>query len=309
MALSLAAMGSYIVGGRYVSVSGQPLRELTLSSGLTVHSDPNGTYVIEGAYVQYFEPAALNGRPPILLVHGGGLTGSCWETTPDGRPGWLNRLLEGGFAVHVIDNVERGRAGFCALDDVWAGKPVGRSEQEMWSLFRFGLASDYDERRAFSGQQFPVSFLRELAARAVPRWTSNTDAQVSALTDAVRRLGKVILIGHSQGGGHVVRVAELCRENVAAVVAIEPHGAPTCVDRGLGLPPLTIVEGDFLVEGGAQWGMLREAWDKAASAWVAAGGSVDVLNLPAIGINGNSHLPMMDRNSDEALAAIVRQLP
>ncbi len=307
MVLSLAAMGSYTVGGRTVTVAGEPVRELMLSPGFITSSDPNGTYVIEAAYVQYFEPAVRNGLPPILLVHGGGLTGSCWETTPDGRPGWLNRLLEAGFALHVIDNVERGRAGFCALDNVWDGEPIARSEEEMWTLFRFGQAQDFDARRPFSGQQFPVDHLRALAARAVPRWTSNTDAQLAALAETVRRLERVILIGHSQGGGHVVRVAELCRDNVTAVVAIEPHGVPTRIDRGAALPSMLIVEGDFLEDGG-QWSILRGAWNKAASAWIAAGGEADILNLPASGISGNSHLPMMDRNSDEVLAAILRKL-
>jgi len=31
----------------------------------------------------------------------------------------------------------------------------------------------------------------------------------------------------------------------------------------------------------------------------AAGGSVDVVDLPERGIRGNSHMIMMDRNSDE----------
>jgi hypothetical protein len=32
---------------------------------------------------------------------------------------------------------------------------------------------------------------------------------------------------------------------------------------------------------------------------VAAGGKADVLDLPAMGIKGNTHMLMMDRNSDE----------
>jgi hypothetical protein len=37
----------------------------------------------------------------------------------------------------------------------------------------------------------------------------------------------------------------------------------------------------------------------------AAGGVVDVVDLPAAGIRGNSHMIMMDRNSD-AVAALVQ---
>ena len=36
----------------------------------------------------------------------------------------------------------------------------------------------------------------------------------------------------------------------------------------------------------------------------AAGGSADTLDLPANGIRGNSHMPMMDTNSDEVAARI-----
>ena len=45
------------------------------------------------------------------------------------------------------------------------------------------------------------------------------------------------------------------------------------------------------------------AW-RALAAVRAAGGSVDVVDLPAAGIRGNSHMIMMDRNSDEVAALV-----
>jgi hypothetical protein len=36
----------------------------------------------------------------------------------------------------------------------------------------------------------------------------------------------------------------------------------------------------------------------------AAGGKVDVINLPDLGIKGNSHMVMMDRNND-AVADVI----
>jgi hypothetical protein len=53
------------------------------------------------------------------------MTGACWEATPDGRPGWLTVFLRARLPVDVLDNVERGRAGWCCLPDVWDGEPVG----------------------------------------------------------------------------------------------------------------------------------------------------------------------------------------
>jgi hypothetical protein len=38
----------------------------------------------------------------------------------------------------------------------------------------------------------------------------------------------------------------------------------------------------------------------------AAGGKVDWINLPEIGIKGNSHMMMQDRNSDQ-IAEVIQQ--
>jgi hypothetical protein len=35
-----------------------------------------------------------------LLWHGGGLTGVTYETTPDGRDGWLNMFVRSGWDVY-----------------------------------------------------------------------------------------------------------------------------------------------------------------------------------------------------------------
>jgi hypothetical protein len=40
----------------------------------------------------------------------------------------------------------------------------------------------------------------------------------------------------------------------------------------------------------------------------AAGGSVDVVDLPDAGIKGNSHMMMMDRNSDQVADLIQKWL-
>ena len=57
-------------------------------------------------YVQYFLPANRRGAVPLLMWHGGGLTGVTYETTPDGREGWLNWFVKQGWDV-----VQLGRGG------------------------------------------------------------------------------------------------------------------------------------------------------------------------------------------------------
>mgnify|MGYP003340463075 CR=1 FL=1 len=93
-ALVLRDMGSFHVGGRIAEVSGKPVMEVRRTpGGPPTKVDPNGTYQVEQAYAQYFLPANRRGAVPLLLWHGGGLTGVSFETTPDGRPGWLNYFV------------------------------------------------------------------------------------------------------------------------------------------------------------------------------------------------------------------------
>ena len=53
--------------------------------GVPAKVDPNGVYQVEQMYVQYFIPQNQRGTLPLLMWHGGGLTGVTYETTPDGR--------------------------------------------------------------------------------------------------------------------------------------------------------------------------------------------------------------------------------
>jgi pimeloyl-ACP methyl ester carboxylesterase len=143
--LRFESISSRFIGGRSLALTGQPVEEVALSSALPGYQhDGNDTYYIEQAYVQRFVPVGRVRDEPVLLVHGGGMTGACWESTPDGRPGWLTVFLRAGLPIDVLDNVERGRAGWCAAPRVWPGKPIMRGEREMWEVFRLGRPEDYD---------------------------------------------------------------------------------------------------------------------------------------------------------------------
>lgn len=302
--LALAEMGSFMAGGRKVRVEGQPVETISLSSGFKDYAyDPNGEFWIDQSYVQFFVPQHRRFPLPVVLVHGGGLTGSCWETTPDGRMGWLESLLRRGVACHVIDNVERGRAGFSCLSGTWQGSPLQRSAEEAWTLFRIGTQDGFASRTAFEGTQFPVGAFDELTRRAVPRWLTNTEAQISALVDAIRKIGPCCLIGHSQGGGHALAAAEQVPDLVCACVTLEPHGAPAAFANAAA-HPLLLVRGDFL-DCDDTWRGLNDNAVQTLERWRAVGGKADVLDLPAQGMRGNSHMLMMDINSEAILDLVI----
>src|SRR3712207_4287266 len=87
-------IGSFHVGGRQETLSGLPTREIVFSPGAPpLKVDPNGEFEVEQMYVHYVKLAQPKAKVPILLWHGGGLTGVTWKTKPDGKPGWQQFFL------------------------------------------------------------------------------------------------------------------------------------------------------------------------------------------------------------------------
>ena len=81
----MAEIGSLHIGGRPVTLSGLPRKELTFTAGAApITVDPNGDFEVESMYVRYTRLAQPKARYPLLMWHGGGLTGVSFETKPDG---------------------------------------------------------------------------------------------------------------------------------------------------------------------------------------------------------------------------------
>ena len=61
---------------------------------------------------------------PILFNSGGGHTARVYDTTPDGREGWLTLFVREGFAVYGVDRPNTGRSGtdICKINAVKLGK-------------------------------------------------------------------------------------------------------------------------------------------------------------------------------------------
>lgn len=301
--IALADWGSFHVGGRIVEIAGRAIETVRFTSSVTFDWNPNGRYHVDHAYVQYMIPAGAT-RPPVLFQHGGGLSGTMWETTPDGRPGWARLFLEAGHPVYVIDGVERGRAGWCPFPEIWEGSPVLRSAEEAWALFRFGRAEDFAVRRGFAGQRFPIEALDAFLAAFSPRWASNNARAQAALIAAIERIGRCIVVAHSQGGEHGL-VAALARpELVAAYVGIEPSGFPEPSVASAAGRRFLFVLGDFL-DATPLWTGLVAKIDAYAGTLASVGARSEVWRLGTRGLPGHTHMPMMDHGNDAVAARIL----
>jgi pimeloyl-ACP methyl ester carboxylesterase len=305
--IRLESYTTFHAGGRAVEVTGKPTQTVRLTASVAQEHDPNGRFIIEQCYVQQWVPADRITDTYVLLAHGGGLTGVTWETTPDGRPGFLHHFLEAGFPVAVVDHVERGRSGFCGLDGFWPDQPIVRSEREAWHLFRFGRPGDFDARKPLPGQRFPLAAMDAFMAQFVPRWQSTSGAQIAALTEAIRRIGPCVPVAHSQGGwlgsSASVRVPELIR----GFVSLEGSGFPpdeAVTAATVAGKPWLYVLGDFLDEH-PTWKRLDGESARFIERINRLGAKGELVHLGAAGFPGATHMMMMDENSADIAAWLI----
>ncbi len=111
---------------------------------------------------------------------------------------------------------------------------------------------------------------------------------------------------HSQGGAVGWGVDT---ENIAAIVAIEPGGTPMIdsaeYKKFLNAEiPMIIYFGDYIDNGPedigstAFWKMMRDGALEFAKSYNEDGGNCTVIDLPKIGITGNSHFMFQEMNND-----------
>src|SRR4051794_14899056 len=230
-AQGLTDFGSFHVGGRQVTLSGHPITESVFTAGAApTRIDPNGDFEVEQMYVQYMIPSDRKAKYPLLMWHGGGLTGVTWETKPDGKPGWMSYFFKAGHPVYVSDAVERGRASWARYPEINTTPPFFRTKKEAWEIFRIGppdsYASDPAKRVKHPNGRFPVEALDQFAKQFVPRWTSSDAATLAAYHALVQKVGDCVVLVHSQSGNFGFNAALTAPDKVKAVIAIEPAGAP-----------------------------------------------------------------------------------
>jgi pimeloyl-ACP methyl ester carboxylesterase len=306
--ITLRDMGSFHIGGKLVEVSGQPIKEIVFTpGGVPAKVDPNGKYQVEQMYAQYFLVQNRRGKLPLLMWHGGGLSGVTYETKPDGQPGWLNYFLRQGWDTYISDAMERGRAGWT---DKFKGDPVFLPLGDPWERFRVGPIGSWNDDKArrvtYPGVQFPTEAYEQFMKQGVPRWVTTDDQIIAAYIELIDKVCPCVVLVHSQAGSFGFKVAEARPDKVKALVAVEPSGIGT-KDKVAALKniPIAVIYGDNAKEH-PRWGQIRRNVAGYADAIRSAGGSVDMIDLPDIGIKGNTHMAMMDRNSDQVAEVIQK---
>ena len=153
--------------------------------------------------------------------------------------------------------------------------------------------------------QFPVEAYDNFMRQSVPRWTSTDEGPIiAAYTALVDKVCPCVILFHSQAGQFGYKVAQARPDKVKAMIAVEPAGDGDARQAAklAGIPGL-VLYGDF-IEKDARWPTIRKNGIAFVDTVNKAGGKLEVVDLPGAGIRGNSHMVMMDRNSDEVAAYI-----
>jgi pimeloyl-ACP methyl ester carboxylesterase len=147
-----------------------------------------------------------------------------------------------------------------------------------------------------------------LTNATVPRWTTNDEPTLAAYDALLRRVGPCTIVAHSQGAMFALKAALRAPEFVRAVVAVEPSGIPEATAAELAAlrdVPHLFVWGDY-IDSHPLWSRAFANSERYVRELRAAGVDCERLLLPDNGIAGNTHLPMLDRNSDH-IAQFVRR--
>jgi len=263
--------------------------------------------------VEFMVPAPDNGVP-VVMLHGATLSGKSYDTTPDGRMGWFEYFVRKGHPVYVPDQVSRARSGFdiaiynevragvqppSALPNVWRF-----GDELVWTQFRFGPAFG----TAFPDEQFPVKAANEFAKQAIPDLNAvlpTPNPNNAAVADLAAQLHGAVLMGHSQTGTLPLDAALTDPAGVAGMILIEPGycRANEFTDEQiatLATIPMLVEFGDHLdatTGTPVSWQAAYDDCEAFVARVNAGGGDATMLHPPDLGIHGNSHMVMMDKNN------------
>ena len=324
--LMIERQGQFPVGGTTIERPGT--FDPDTFTGWTNPVQDGQTYRCDHAFARYQIPVNAK-KLPLVFVHGFGGDGVCWETTPDGRDAFATLLLREGYPTYVLDLPGRGHASRTSAEVTV--KPV--ADEEFWfDIWRMGLWPQWNEGIQLPKDSLSVSnFFRQM----VPD-LSNHQLDVAALDAVSQKIGDNILVTHS-AGGFPGWMAAMNNPQVKGVVALEPGGfafpegevpeplpgltgglagVAVAPDKFTELTkkPIIIYFGDYIPEanattlGGSNWEVRLKMAREFVNAVNRHGGNAKLVELPKIGIRGNSHFLMQELNNDVIAAHVAQWL-
>ena len=220
--LSIRREGYLFAGGKIAAVDGRPVMSGQI-------------------YAEFQIPSRQRHSYPIVMIHGGGQSGTNFTQTPDGREGWAQYFLRNGYGVYIVDQVGRGKAAYQSdLYGPMTRVDVDGIEQRFTASERYNLWPQAHLHTQWPGKgepgdpifdQFYASQMPGIRDFALVQ-SLNRDAILALL----QKIGPAILLTHSQSGPFGWLVADARPDLVKAILAVEPNGPPFFDLQTVGAP-------------------------------------------------------------------------
>ena len=305
--LTIAKMGSMEAGGRVIDCK-------TIDGGdaNNVRQTP-GRIVVDQVYASYLYPQNQRYPYPILFNPGGGHTSRFYDTTPDGREGWLTLFAREGFPTYGVDRVNTGRSGsdICKLNAVRLGQaPIADipimnrySAEAAWVIFRWGRKFG----EAYPNTQFPIEAADVYYPQTLTTYRDSAETQKSvaaftALIDKIDVPGVILQTWSSAGLLGYLSAIER-PDKVKGILAVENSAAvfndiPKDKLPILAKIPIIMMIGDRAPD-------RVEAARVFQKAMQDLGGHVTVDVLPESGIYGNGHTLAAEKNNKQTMHRLI----
>jgi pimeloyl-ACP methyl ester carboxylesterase len=307
--LRIAKQGSMEAGGKVI--------DCATNDGGDPNSTrwPSGHVVVDNVYATYQYPADRRYPYPILFNSGGGHTARVYDTTPDGREGWLTLFLRQGFPVYGVDRPNTGRSGtdICRINAVKLGRaPLAElpainryAAESSWVTFRWG--PKFGE--PYPNTQFPVEFADNYYPQTVSTYRDPDETQksVAAFAALIDKIAEPVIVQSWSSSGLLGYLTAVERpERVKAILAVETSVTafdmiPAAGRQKLAKIPIYIVIGDHAQD-------RVDASRKFQREMAALGGHVTVDVLPEAGIFGNGHTMMLEKNNKQIMFRMIAWL-
>jgi len=263
--LPLAIVSALVIAGAQLraqeGTSDSPSNPLVIANqgyffaGGSYYNAADGQFMSGQMYVEFQIPHNVRHAYPIVMIHGGGLTGTYMMGTPDGREGWNSFFLRQGYAVYVVDQTGRGKSAYHAdaYGPLSRGNALGIQQRftafELYNMWpRAHLHTQWPGPGLIGDpifDQFYASEVEGIATSTVQQGT--IQAAAAALLD---RIGPAIILTHSQSGPYGWLITDARPSLVKGLLQVEPSGPPLTSVTFLGAP-------DWFKDGPVQaaWGI------------------------------------------------------
>ena len=186
-------------------------------------------------YVEFMIPEDQIYPYPVILVHGGGGQGTDWMSTVDGRDGWVNYLVNAGFAVYWIDRP--GSARSISNNTYGTGElrgpgstdvPLNLAVSSNWPGAPMSYLDDgTPDIDTWQEENVDNPTIIAWAATSPTTPFASNEISIEAQVSLLERIGPAVVFTHSAGGttatGSSLQAA--ASDLVVGILAFESGGA------------------------------------------------------------------------------------